>query len=86
MHDAGQEVLTAVAAVKKGPWYNTGRRRLITVATFWLKVETGLHDSLPFRPMWSRPLTIFTGLPVDDQVGDFVRNGIAQEIIEVFRK
>lgn len=86
MHDAGQEVLPAVTAVEKGSRYDTGWSRLVAVTTLWLKVETVLHYGLPFRSMWPWPLAFFTSLPVDDQVGDFMRDGIAQKIVKIFRK
>ena len=56
------------------------------MATLWLKVETVLHYGLPFRPVWPWSLAFCADLPVDDQMRDFVRDGLFQEIIEIFRK
>lgn len=47
------------------------------------KVETVLHDGLPFRSVWSWSLPPFAGLPVNDQVSYFVGDGVNQEIGEI---
>ena len=86
VRNAGQEMLPAVAAVKKGSWDNPGRSGLIAMATLRLKAETVLHDGLPFRPVWPWSLAFCADLPVNNQMRDFVRDGLLQEIIEIFRK
>jgi hypothetical protein len=86
VHDAGQAVLTAVAVVEEGPWHDSGKSGLVTMATLWWEIVTALHDRLPFRAMWPRALAFVAGLPVNDQVSDFVRDGFAQEILEILRQ
>lgn len=83
MHDAGQPMFTAFAGVEKGSWHDAGRCGPEAVATLRQKIVTVLHDCLPFRPVWPRALALAAGLPVNDQVGHFVRDGVAQKVIEV---
>jgi hypothetical protein len=53
------------------------------MATLWWEIVTALHDRLPFRTVWPRALALVAGLPVNDQVCDFVRDGLNQEIFEI---
>jgi hypothetical protein len=56
------------------------------MTTLWLKIETVLHDGLPFRPVRPGALALFAGLPVYDEVGDLVGDGVAQEIVTVLHQ
>ena len=86
MHDAGQPMLATFAGVKKGARYNARRCGLIRVAAVRFKAVALLHDRLPLWSVRPRALVFFTGLPVNNQVSHLVRDGVLQEIVEVFRQ
>lgn len=83
VHDAGQVMLSTAADVEKGPCYDTGRRGLVAMATFWLKTETVPHDSLPFQTVWPRVFTFFKSLPAHNQMRHFVRDCLVQKVVEI---
>lgn len=86
MHDAGQAMFTAVAAVEEGPWHDSGQSSLVTMATLWREIVAALHDRLPFGTVRPRASALVAGLPVNDQVSYFVRDGRTQEIFEILRQ
>jgi len=86
VHDAGQKVLATAAAIKKRPFDDARRLCLVAVATLRLKAETVLHNVLPFSSMRFRLAAGFTRLPLDDKVGDFMRDRMLKEVVEVFCK
>ena len=83
VHNAGQVVLPATAGIKKGPWHDTGGCGLIVVTTLCCEMETVLQDGLPLRAVRSRTLPLLAGLPVHNQVGDFMRDGRVQKVFKV---
>jgi hypothetical protein len=80
---SGQVMFPTAAAVQKRFWYDAGRGCPVTVTAAGFEPETVVHDRLPLRTMRARPSPFVASLPVDHQVGDFVRNGIFQKIWEV---
>jgi len=86
MHDPGQAMFAAIAPIKEIAGDNPGRGRLVTVAAHRLQIVTVTHDRLPFRAVRARSLAILSGLPVDDQVSNFMRDGLLQVVIEIIRQ
>ena len=84
MHDAGQAVFAAITTIQEIARDAACGGRLVSVAAHRLKAVTVLHDGPPFRAVRAQPSAIFPGLPVYDQVGDFMRNCLRQKILEVF--
>ena len=84
VHDAGQTVLSTTAGVEKRSWYDSGWRGLVAVAACCFQTKTVTHKRLPLRAVRSWLQSFLSRLPVDDQVADFVGNGLAQIIIKIF--
>ncbi len=86
VHDVGQVMLTTTATIEKGSWYDTGRRSLIAMATFWFKIEAVSHNSLPLLTVWPQFSAFFAGLPVHDQVRHFMGDRLVQKVVEILTK
>ena len=83
VHEAGQEVLPTAAAIEEGPWYVACRSGRVAVAASGLEAEAVFHHGLPFRTVGSRSVAFLAELPVDDKMGDFMGDGVAQEVVAV---
>lgn len=79
-------VLAAAAGIQERSGNEAGRRGLVTMATFRFQTEAVLHHSPPFRAVRPRALAISARSPVNDQVRHFMRDGIAQKIIEILQQ
>ena len=86
MHDAGQTVFATVTSIKEIAGDATCRAGEISMTAHGSKPVTVSHDKLPFRTVWTRALPFSPGLPVNDQVADFMRDCLGQKISEIFRQ
>ena len=83
MHNAGEMVFPAIAAVEGIPWHDPGRSCPVVVTSYGLQAITMAHHALPLFAVGTWALTFVSVLPVHNQVGDFMRNRLLQVVIEV---
>jgi hypothetical protein len=83
MHGAGEIMLLTSASVNKRPWYNAGRGGLKAMATSRYQSEAVMHDCLPFWTVGAGVLPFVSRLPIYDQVGHFMGDGMKKVLFEV---
>lgn len=83
MHDARQQVLSALTAVKKGSCNDACGHCLVAMAAFRLEPKALLHNLLPFLTMRSWLCPCFERLPLHYKVRDFVWDRLFYKIVEV---